>query len=46
MLFYNETKKGSSLKNLKSLMAISFAVLSLGSFAADKVYEATAEANA
>ena len=32
------------MKNLKSLMAISFAVLSLGSFAADKVYEATAEA--
>ena len=32
------------MKNLKSLMAISFAVLSLGSFAADKVYEAKAEA--
>ena len=32
------------MKNFKSLMAISFAVLSLGSFAADKVYEAKAEA--
>ena len=32
------------MKNLKSLMAISFAVLSLASFAADKVYEAKAEA--
>ena len=32
------------MKNLKSLMAISFAVLSLGSFATDKVYEAKAEA--
>jgi len=32
------------MKNLKSLMAISFAILSLGSFAADKVYEAKAEA--
>ena len=32
------------MKNLKSLMAISFVVLSLGSFAADKVYEAKSEA--
>ena len=32
------------MKKLKSLMAISFVVLSLGGFAADKVYEATAEA--
>ena len=32
------------MKNFKSLIAISFAVLSLGAFAADKVYEATAEA--
>ena len=30
--------------NLKSLLAISFAVLSLGSFAAEKVYEAKSEA--
>ena len=30
--------------NLKSLLAISFAVLSLGSFAAEKIYEAKAEA--
>ena len=30
--------------NLKSLLAISFAVLSLGNFAAEKVYEAKAEA--
>jgi len=33
------------MKNLKSLMAISFAVLSLGSFAADKVYEAKDSGN-
>ena len=31
------------MKKLKSLMAISFVVLSLGGFAADKMYEATAE---
>ena len=30
--------------NLKSLLAISFAVLSLGNFAAEKVYEAKSEA--
>ena len=32
------------MKKLKGLMAISFATLSLGSFATDKVYEAKAEA--
>ncbi|MCY7007932.1 FMN-binding protein [Fusobacterium simiae] len=31
------------MKNLKSLMVISFAILSLGSFADEKVYEAKAE---